>query len=80
MKALGESAIEFILRFWIADPQNGVTNVKGAVLLACWDAFKEAGVSLPFPHRQILVDRPLRVQVETSGKMDEVQERKDSPA
>jgi small-conductance mechanosensitive channel len=80
MKAFGESTIEFILRFWIADPQNGVTNVKGAVLLACWDAFKEAGVSFPFPHRQILVDRPLRVQVETSGKADEVQERKDSPA
>jgi small-conductance mechanosensitive channel len=67
MTAFGESSLDFILRFWIADPQNGVTNIRGAVLLACWDAFKEAGISIPFPHRQILADQPLRVQVERSG-------------
>ena len=31
------------LRFWIADPSNGLTNVRGQVLLGLWDAFKAAG-------------------------------------
>ena len=50
----GESSIDFSLRFWIKDPENGVTNVKGAVFLALWDTFKEHGVEIPFPHRYII--------------------------
>ena len=80
LKAFGESSIDFLLRFWIADPQNGVTNVRGAVLLACWDAFKEGGISLPFPHRQIVVDRPLKVQVESSSGMRPDPDREQSGA
>jgi small-conductance mechanosensitive channel len=64
LTAFGESSLDFILRFWIADPQNGVTNIRGTVLLACWDAFKAAGIGIPFPHRQILVDKPVPVRVE----------------
>jgi small-conductance mechanosensitive channel len=67
LTAFGESSLDFILRFWIADPQNGVTNVRGAVLLACWDAFRAAGIGIPYPHRQILVDEPIPVRVEGSG-------------
>jgi small-conductance mechanosensitive channel len=67
MTALGDSSLDFILRFWIADPQNGVTNIRGAVLLACWDAFKAAGISFPFPHRQIVLDTPVRVRMEPAG-------------
>src|SRR5438105_6228367 len=29
----GDSAVNLLLRFWIEDPANGVTNIKGAVLL-----------------------------------------------
>jgi small-conductance mechanosensitive channel len=57
----GESSVDFILRFWIADPQNGVTNVRGAVLLACWDAFEAADISIPYPQRQISVKEPIKV-------------------
>jgi small-conductance mechanosensitive channel len=64
LTAFGDSSLDFILRFWIADPQNGVTNVRGAVLLACWDAFKAAGIAIPYPHRQVLVDKPIPVRVE----------------
>jgi len=64
LTGFGDSSLDFILRFWIADPQNGVTNIRGAALLACWDAFKAAGIQIPFPHRQLLVDKPLLVRVE----------------
>jgi small-conductance mechanosensitive channel len=67
LTGFGESSLDFILRFWIADPQNGVTNVRGAALLACWDAFKAAGIAIPFPHRQVLVDKPIPVRMEKGG-------------
>jgi small-conductance mechanosensitive channel len=67
LTAFGESSLDFILRFWIADPQNGMTNIRGAVLLACWDAFKAAGIETPFPHRQVVVDEPIPVRVQQSA-------------
>ncbi len=62
LTAFGESSLDFILRFWIADPQNGVTNIRGAVLLACWDAFKAAGIQIPFPHREVIMRTPVEVR------------------
>ena len=50
----GESSIDFVLRFYIKDPENGVTNARGEVLLALWDAFKAEGISIPFPHRELI--------------------------
>jgi small-conductance mechanosensitive channel len=51
----GESSIDFILRFWIKDPTGGLTNVRGAVYLALWDALKEAGIVIPYPRRDVRV-------------------------
>jgi small-conductance mechanosensitive channel len=53
--AFGDSSIDFVLRFWIEDPQNGLTNLRGASYLALWDAFAEAGIKIPYPHREVLV-------------------------
>ncbi|WP_347311514.1 mechanosensitive ion channel family protein [Defluviimonas sp. SAOS-178_SWC] len=51
----GDSSVDYILRFWITDPAEGLTNVKGNVYLALWDAFKEHGISIPFPQREVKV-------------------------
>ena len=51
----GDSALKFVLRFWIDDPDQGVTNVKGLVLLKLWELFRDHGVKIPYPHRQILL-------------------------
>jgi small-conductance mechanosensitive channel len=61
MTAFGESSIDFKLRFWIVDPQGGLTNIRGQVMLALWDAFKENGISIPFPHREVIVKTPVTV-------------------
>jgi small-conductance mechanosensitive channel len=53
----GEYSLNFILRFWIRDPAAGLTNVRGAVLLALWDAFREHGVEIPLPQREVIVHR-----------------------
>ncbi|MDH5775483.1 MAG: mechanosensitive ion channel, partial [Nitrospirota bacterium] len=51
----GESSINFKLRFWIKDAEKGVTNIRGAVMLALWDAFQEHNIKIPYPQREISV-------------------------
>lgn len=49
----GDSSVDYILRFWIRDPTGGLTNIRGNVYLALWDAFQEHGISIPFPQREV---------------------------
>jgi small-conductance mechanosensitive channel len=49
----GDSSVDMLLRFWIEDPANGVTNIKGDVLLGLWDAFHEHRIEIPFPQRDL---------------------------
>ncbi|MFQ6546437.1 mechanosensitive ion channel family protein [Aestuariibius sp. 2305UL40-4] len=51
----GDSSVDYILRFWIMDPTGGLTNIRGNVYLALWDAFQENGISIPFPQREVKV-------------------------
>ncbi len=51
----GDSSVNFDLRFWIKDAADGVANVRGEVYLALWDAFKEHGIAIPYPHREVFV-------------------------
>ncbi len=61
MTEFGDSSINFLLRFWISDPQKGLTNIRGQVLLALWDTFKEHGISIPFPHREVIMKTPVTI-------------------
>jgi len=49
----GDSSIDFILRFWIRDPNKGLTNIRGNVYLALWDTLQENNISIPYPRREI---------------------------
>lgn len=53
LKNFGDSAVDLELRIWIGDPENGVANVSSAVRIAIWDAFKEHGIEIPFPQRDV---------------------------
>jgi small-conductance mechanosensitive channel len=53
--ALGENGLQLEVRIWIGDAHNGVQNVKSAVLLRIWDRFREAGIRVPFPQRDVIV-------------------------
>lgn len=61
MTEFGDSSLNFVLRFWITDPQEGLTNIRGKVLLALWDAFKEHDINIPFPHREVIMKTPVEV-------------------
>ncbi|MBE0412111.1 mechanosensitive ion channel domain-containing protein [Yoonia sp.] len=49
----GDSSVDYVLRFWISDPTGGLTNIRGNIYLALWDAFAEHGISIPFPQREV---------------------------
>jgi small-conductance mechanosensitive channel len=58
LSSLGDSSVNFLLRFWIADPSGGVTNVRSEVLFALWDALKANHIEIPFPQRDLHLKTP----------------------
>jgi small-conductance mechanosensitive channel len=48
-----DSAINLELGFWIDDPEEGKGNIVSDVNFAIWRAFKENGIAIPFPQREV---------------------------
>lgn len=49
----GDSAVNVELRVWINDPQHGITNVKSELLWSIWRRFRDHGIELPYPQRDV---------------------------
>ena len=85
----GDSSVDYILRFWIKDPTGGLTNIRGNVYLALWDAFKANDISIPFPQREVLMLKGSQLRHEGPGDappppeadaQGQVAEEQDAPA
>ena len=48
-----DSGIALELRVWLTDPEEGVGNVKSDINLAIWHGFKAAGITIPYPQRDV---------------------------
>ena len=55
LRAFGESSLDHEILVWISDPEGGVGNVQSEVLNRLWVLFKENGVEVPFPQRDIRI-------------------------
>lgn len=44
------------LRFWIADPQEGVNNVRSDVNREIWRLFKQHGITIPVAQREVVLE------------------------
>lgn len=51
--AFGDNAVTFTIHCWINDPEEGVGNVRSDVLKHLWALFKEHGITLPYPQRDL---------------------------
>lgn len=49
----GDNGIALQLKVWIADPENGAGGVRSEIYLAIWRAFKSAGITIPYPQRDL---------------------------
>jgi small-conductance mechanosensitive channel len=61
----GDNGIEYELAGYIADPQNGKLGVQSALNRAIWRKFREHGISIPYPQREVRVLG--RVELEGQG-------------
>lgn len=55
LREFGERWIEHDIRVWIADPAEGVGNIRSEILNRLWVLFKEHGIEIPLPHRDIRI-------------------------
>jgi small-conductance mechanosensitive channel len=53
LTTFGDSAIEFQLLFWVEDVTAGRRAPQSEVMFAIVDAFKAAGITIPFPQRDV---------------------------
>ena len=53
MSEYGDSSVNFTIHCWIRDPEDGVGNVRSAVLKRLWWLFKENDIEIPFPQRDL---------------------------
>jgi len=44
---IAEAGLSFEIRFWIDDPEEGLTNVRSDILKRVWHQFQQDGVELP---------------------------------
>ena len=65
IKGFGESGIDLNLAFWIPDPEEGSAGLQSEIYLEIWRQFKQKGIVIPYPQRQI------RLLSETSEKLQD---------
>jgi len=71
LTGFGDNSLDLELRIWINDPQNGIGNVRSAVLLRIWDLYREQGIEFPFPQREIHLKGPMPVEVVDQRELGE---------
>lgn len=49
-----DNAVEVKLRVWVRDPENGTSGIQSDIIFAAWKAFKERGIRVPYPPREII--------------------------
>ncbi|HKJ73268.1 MAG TPA: mechanosensitive ion channel domain-containing protein [Alphaproteobacteria bacterium] len=53
LREFGDSSVNFVLFFWIDDVRQGRYPVQSDVMFAIWHKFKEKGIEIPFPQRDL---------------------------
>jgi small-conductance mechanosensitive channel len=65
LKGFGDNSVDLELRYWINDPEDGISSVTDAVLRKVWKKFQEHHIEIPFPQRDLHIRSDLiRVKLE----------------
>lgn len=55
LHAFGDNGILFEIQMWIDDPEEGIGNVRSDVLKRILRLFREHGIEIPFPQRDLRI-------------------------
>jgi potassium efflux system protein len=58
LRAFGESGIDFCVEYWVNGIDDGKNKYGSKVLFAIWNALKDAGIDIPYPHRVVELRQP----------------------
>lgn len=58
----GDNSVDFTIHCWISDPEQGVGNVRSEVLKSLWWLFKDKGIEIPYPQRDVNLRDNAQVQ------------------
>jgi len=53
LRGFGESSVDFAVEYWVSGIDDGKNKYGSPVLFAIWNALKEAGIGMPYPHRVV---------------------------
>ena len=53
-----DSSVRFEIQVWIADPEEGLGNVRSEVLKNLWALFQENHIELPYLEREVFLRKP----------------------
>ncbi len=75
VKGFGDNTVDFQLRFWIQDPENGVDNIKSELMLEIWDRFQEKDINIAFPQRDLHFES---ISAEAAESLKEIYQKQNS--
>lgn len=55
LRGFGERWVDYDILVWIRDPEQGVGNVQSDILGRAWRLFREHGIAIPPPQREIRI-------------------------
>ncbi len=53
LRGFGESGIDFAVEFWVNGIDDGANKYTSDVLFLIWNALKDNGIEIPYPHRVV---------------------------
>jgi small-conductance mechanosensitive channel len=70
LMGFGDNGINLELRLWVNDPENGMNSVRSDSYLHIWRAFRAAGISIPYPQRDVRLspERAAKAVSPSAGK------------
>lgn len=51
----GDSGVDILVEFWMEGIDDGPNRIGADLLLMIWDAFREHGIEIPFPQREVKI-------------------------
>jgi len=65
--AFADNGISLELGIWVKDPENGFMGLRSEIYLAIWRRFKELGIEIPYPQRDVRIVSDVAVALPGRG-------------
>jgi small-conductance mechanosensitive channel len=55
LRGFGDNGVNFAVEFWVDGIDDGKNKFTSEIRFLIWDALKKAGISMPFPQREVRI-------------------------